>query len=81
MSPGRNLQEAMQMDKLKALVLAAGKGTRLQSEGVDLPKVLREACGRPLLAWVLEALDFIPVQDSILVVGYKGDQVRAAFPN
>ena len=35
---------------LKALVLAAGKGTRLHTEGVDLPKVLRQAAGRPLLA-------------------------------
>lgn len=69
------------MDKIKALVLAAGKGTRLQTEGVDLPKVLRRANGRPLLAWVLRALDFIPVSDSILVVGYQAGQVREAFPD
>ena len=35
--------------KVKALVLAAGKGTRLQTEGVDLPKVMRLADGKPLL--------------------------------
>ena len=34
---------------MKAIVLAAGKGTRLRTEGVDLPKVLRVAAGRPLL--------------------------------
>ena len=44
---------------LKALVLAAGKGTRLHTEGVDLPKVLRQAAGRPLLAYVLDALSFL----------------------
>ena len=38
---------------IKAVVLAAGKGTRLRTEGVDLPKVLRQAAGRPLLAYVL----------------------------
>ena len=65
---------------LKALVLAAGKGTRLHTEGVDLPKVLRQAAGRPLLAYVLDALSFLPAQDTILVVGWMKDQVTAAFP-
>ena len=65
---------------LKALVLAAGKGTRLHTEGVDLPKVLRQAAGRPLLAYVLDALSFLPAQDTILVVGWMKDQVPAAFP-
>ena len=36
--------------ELKAVVLAAGKGTRLQTEGITLPKVMRLAAGRPLLA-------------------------------
>ena len=34
---------------MKAIVLAAGKGTRLQTENCDLPKVLRTALGKPLL--------------------------------
>ena len=34
--------------KVKALVLAAGKGTRLQTEGVDLPKVMRLADGKQM---------------------------------
>ena len=37
------------MNQVKAIVLAAGKGTRLQSEQYNLPKVLREAAGKPLL--------------------------------
>lgn len=65
---------------VKALVLAAGKGTRLQTEGVDLPKVLRLANGRPLLHYVLSALDFLPCQDVILVVGWKREAVLEAFP-
>ncbi len=65
---------------MKALVLAAGKGTRLRTEGCDLPKVMRQADGRPLLAYVLDALDFFAPQDIILVVGYQKEQVLSAFP-
>ena len=68
------------MDNMKALVLAAGKGTRLQTEGVDLPKVMRLADGRPLLHYVLEGLSFLPPQDVILVVGWKKEAVLSAFP-
>ncbi len=69
--------------KMKALVLAAGKGTRLQTEGCDLPKVMRLANGKPLLEYVLEALSFIGREDTILVVGYKKEDVLtryAAYP-
>lgn len=65
---------------IKAIVLAAGKGTRLHTEGVDLPKVLRVAAGRSLLEYVLEELSFLPPQDILLVVGYEADKVAAAFP-
>lgn len=66
---------------IKAAVLAAGKGTRMHTEGCDLPKVLRQAKGRPLLAWVLDALNFIPPQDTVLVVGYQREKVLSAFPD
>lgn len=66
---------------LKAIVLAAGKGTRLRTEGIDLPKALREAAGKPLLGYVLEELSFLAPEDITLVVGYEGDKVAAAFPN
>lgn len=70
----------MEKKKLKAIILAAGKGTRLQTEGNTLPKVMRIAAGKPLLAHVLTALDFIKPQDCIIVVGYKKDYVTEAFP-
>ena len=68
------------MTNLKALVLAAGKGTRLQTEGIDLPKVMRLADGKPLLHYVLDSLSFLPPQDIILVVGWKKEAVLSAFP-
>ncbi len=57
-----------------AVILAAGRGTRM---GSDLPKVLFEAAGRPLVAWVLEALRAAGVHERIVVVGYGADRVEA----
>lgn len=65
---------------MKAIVLAAGKGKRLNSEKAQLPKVMREAAGRTLLSYVLENISFIPHEDTVIVVGYMADTVKAAFP-
>lgn len=65
--------------EIRAIVLAAGKGKRLYSETSDLPKVLRAAAGRPLLAWVLDNLTFIAPERTILVVGFQADKVRLAM--
>ena len=70
----------MMKNKLKAVVLAAGKGTRLQTETTDVPKVMREVCGKPLLSFVTDALSFIEKEDIILVVGYKKEEVMRGFP-
>lgn len=67
------------MGKIKALVLAAGKGTRLQTEGVTLPKVMRRAAGRPLIFYVLNALSFLPREDIFLVVGFRREAITSAF--
>lgn len=64
------------MDNLKTIILAAGKGTRMRVDGSELPKVMRLALGRPLLAYVLEAAPGEPV----IVVGYMKEAVMAAFP-
>ncbi|MDR1132359.1 MAG: NTP transferase domain-containing protein [Oscillospiraceae bacterium] len=70
----------MNKQNLKAVILAAGKGTRLRSAGSALPKVMRLAAGRPLLAYVLSTLDFIPAEDCVIVVGYQKEAVIGAFP-
>lgn len=70
----------MDKKRLKAVVLGAGKGTRLASEETGIPKVMRQAGGKPLLRYVLEALGFIDRKDVIIVVGYKKESVQSAFP-
>jgi len=61
---------------LAALVLAAGKGTRMKS---SRPKVLHEVCGRPLLAWSLEAAAALSPQRLIAVVAPDSDEVQKRF--
>lgn len=66
-------------NKLRAVVLAAGKGTRLRTEGIELPKVMRLALGRPLISYVLDALPIKEEKDIVIVVGYMREKVTEAF--
>jgi len=59
-----------------AVIMAAGRGTR---KGSDLPKVLFEAAGKPLVRWVLDSLEAAGVRDRIVVVGYGADRVEGAL--
>jgi UDP-N-acetylglucosamine diphosphorylase/glucosamine-1-phosphate N-acetyltransferase len=56
-----------------AIVLAAGKGTRMKSE---LPKVLVPVAGRPMVRYVIDALRAAGVNRIVVVVGYRADLVR-----
>lgn len=64
---------------MKAIVLAAGKGTRLESEKEALPKALRMLRGRPLIRYVLDHLAFLRQEDITIVVGYRREQVMRAI--
>jgi bifunctional UDP-N-acetylglucosamine pyrophosphorylase/glucosamine-1-phosphate N-acetyltransferase/UDP-N-acetylglucosamine pyrophosphorylase len=59
-----------------AVVLAAGMGTRMKS---DLPKVLCPVLGRPMIEFVLDALQQAGVQRMIAVIGYRAEDVRIAL--
>ncbi len=62
---------------VKAVVLGAGKGTRMKSEKA---KVLHEAAGRPLILWMLQLLDDIETEETVVVVGHQADEVAAILP-
>ncbi len=64
---------------VRAIIPAAGKGTRLKTGENDAPKVMRLCAGRPLLKTVLESVDFIPADDIYIVVGYKKETVTDFF--
>ena len=60
----------------RAIVLAAGKGTRMKSKR---PKVLHELCGRPMLWWVLEALKASGVDELVVVTNPELDAQMDQF--
>lgn len=64
------------MIEAAAIVLAAGKSTRMKS---SLPKVMHEICGRPMLGYVLQACRLAGVDRLIVVVGYDKEKVVERF--
>ncbi|MCB9839105.1 MAG: NTP transferase domain-containing protein [Phycisphaeraceae bacterium] len=59
-----------------AIILAAGKGTRMNS---DLPKVVHETCGAPMVCWVARACLEAGCSRVIAVVGHRQELVREAL--
>lgn len=64
------------MHSLSALILAAGKGTRMQS---DLPKVAHPVAGEPMVRWVVRACAEAGCSRIVVVVGYQQEVVREAL--
>lgn len=63
----------------RAVVLAAGTGSRLGEPRTDLPKPLRRAAGVPLLVRVLHTLQSVGIREAVVVTGFEGDRVRRAL--
>lgn len=64
------------MSEWSAIVLAAGKGTRMKSR---VPKVLHPVAGKAMVLHVVDALRGALMQRVVVVVGYEGDMVRQAL--
>jgi len=64
------------MNSLHAVILAAGKGTRMQS---NLPKVAHRVAGKPMVRWVAEACVAAGCKRIVVVVGYQQDVVRGCL--
>jgi bifunctional UDP-N-acetylglucosamine pyrophosphorylase / glucosamine-1-phosphate N-acetyltransferase len=62
---------------IAVIILAAGKSTRMESE---LPKVLHQLCGRPMLGYVLDLVSALKPQRTVAVLGHKQELVRRFIP-
>ncbi len=63
----------------KAVILAAGRGTRMRELTQDLPKPMIRVRNRPVLQHIVEGLASAGVRNLLLVVGYRADVVRDFF--
>ena len=61
-----------------AIVLAAGKGTRMKS---DRSKVMHTIIDRSMLAYIIDALRAVSVQRIVVIVGYQAESIKEAFPD
>jgi len=64
------------MTERVAIILAAGVSSRMTTQRA---KVLHEVCGRPMLAYVLDACQEVGVEKIYVVVGFGADQVKEQF--
>jgi dTDP-glucose pyrophosphorylase len=63
----------------RAVLLAAGRGTRMRELTADLPKPMIEVRGKPVLQHVVEGLREAGVRNFLIIVGYQADAVRNFF--
>src|SRR6266436_2579288 len=63
----------------KAVLLAAGRGTRMRELTTDLPKPMIEVRGKPVLQHIVEGLRDAGVRQFLIIVGYRADAVQNFF--
>jgi dTDP-glucose pyrophosphorylase len=63
----------------KAVLLAAGKGTRMREMTAELPKPMLEVRGKPVLQHIVEGIRDAGVGQFLIIVGYKAESVQNFF--
>lgn len=68
---------------MKAIIIGAGRGSRLGPSTDDVPKTLVPVLGRPMLDWILEALQQAGFErkDIVFVCGYRAEVVQERYPD
>jgi glucose-1-phosphate thymidylyltransferase len=70
---------------MKVVIPVAGAGTRLRPHTYTQPKALLPVAGKPMLAFIVEALQAADIKEFIFVIGHFGDKIKdfieANFPN
>src|SRR5919108_2207508 len=71
------MSEGGTLPPIFAVVLAAGKGTRMKS---NRAKVLHTLCGVPMVNYVIEAIRPLSPESLLVVVGHQAELVEAVLP-
>ena len=69
----------MSLKITKAVLLAAGRGTRMRDLTSELPKPMLQVRGKPVLAHIVEGLKTAGISDFLIVVGWRAEVVRDFF--
>src|ERR1700751_5435165 len=63
----------------RAVLLAAGRGTRMRELTAELPKPMIRVRGKPVLLHIVEGLQTAGIKNFLIIVGYHGETVRDYF--
>jgi choline kinase len=66
---------------MRAIIIGAGRGSRLMPTTADAPKCFAEVNGKRLLDWTLEAFEQNGIDDIAFIGGYRIESVQAAYPH
>lgn len=64
---------------LKAVILAAGKGTRMKHLTAEMPKPMLTVAGKPVLEHIVRGLSGVGVREVCIITGYRGEVVEDHF--
>ena len=64
---------------MKALILAAGEGTRMRPLTANIPKPLLPVAGKPFLRHIIETLESLGIRDIYLLIGWKNLKIKEYF--
>jgi len=69
----RNGIDGDYLHEISAVILAAGKGTRMKS---DIPKVLHQIHGKPMISYVIKVVENLRCNPVVVIVGFQEEKVR-----
>lgn len=64
---------------MKAVILAAGEGTRLRPLTISRPKVMLRVGDKPIVQYAIDALRDVGIRDIVMVVGYQKERIQTYF--
>ncbi|RLG55664.1 MAG: glucose-1-phosphate thymidylyltransferase, partial [Candidatus Hydrothermarchaeota archaeon] len=64
---------------MKAVILAAGRGERLEPLTETMPKCMLPLAGKPILEHIIEEVKKVGIDEITIIIGYKGEEIKNYF--
>src|SRR3972149_3842948 len=75
----RNVLRGVKRDRMKAVILAAGEGSRMRPLTYTRPKVMLTIANKPILEHLLTEVKTAGIGEFVFIVGYHDEQIRQFF--